>query len=149
MQNKNVRPIVKEEPSIGSSLREVGNSVKDLLQSEVNLAKTEMREASQSFGRHSAQAAIFGGLLAVSVLPFLAFLVVGLGRVMNGNYWLSSLIVAVICAAVGGSFAYRAYQKMKQDPISLPRSRESLERSKDVVTDRVKELQNTKPGRAA
>lgn len=126
----NILPKDREGHTVGEVVAEVGTSAKDLVKSELDLARAEIKQSAAEVGRHSAQAAIFGTLLMLSAFPFLAFLVIGLGRILNGRYWLSSLLVAVVCAAVGGIMAYRAYKKIKHTDLSLPRTREKVEETK-------------------
>jgi hypothetical protein len=117
----------------GMVLREVALSAKDLVSTEMNLLKAEIKDSAQTIAHHSAQAAIFGAVLALSIIPFVAFLVIGLGELLGGRYWLSALIVAVLFAAVGGIFAYRAYKKIKEQDYSLPRTRRALEEVKEEI----------------
>jgi uncharacterized membrane protein YqjE len=130
-----------DQASIASVLREVGTSVKDLMRSEVNLVKAEIKNSTKSLGSHLAQATIFGSLTLISILPFLAFLVIGMGRLLGDRYWMSSLIVAVVCAAVFGGLAFRAYKMLKNE-VTLPRTRESLERSSEIFADRTESLRD-------
>lgn len=127
-------------PSIASSLREVGSSAKEMISSEVNLIGAELQNSVQSVRSHVVQAAIFGALTAISALPFVAFLVIGLGRILGDNYWLSSLIVSAFCALTGGSMAYRAYGKIASEDLTLPRSREGLEREREAVSEKIREM---------
>jgi uncharacterized membrane protein YqjE len=133
-------------PSYGSVLKELSESARDLIQSEVRLIKLEMSQVGQKVGRHSAQAAIFGGLLALSILPFLAFVVIGLGRLMDDNYWLSSLIVAVVCAAVGGFLAYRAYKKIKDEDLDFTHTKSTLDHEVHAVQARINEIKDAARG---
>lgn len=146
MASKTYRDVPEETPSYGSVLKELGQSAKDLVQSEIRLMTAEFRVATQKVTRHAAQAAIFGGLLVVSIFPFLAFLVIGLGDLLDGRYWLSSLIVAVVCASVGGTFAYSAYKKIKTDDLDFHRTRNSLDRDVQVVQNRMNEIKNAARG---
>ena len=57
------------------------------------------------------QVMIFGMIAALSALPIMAFLVIGLGNLLNGNYGLSSAIVGIIFLVFGGGFALRALKK--------------------------------------
>jgi hypothetical protein len=132
-----------ESQSTGSVLREVGVSVKDLIQSEIMLAKAEIKDSISVFSKHASQVGIFGALAAISVLPFLAFLVIGLGNVLDGRYWLSSLLVSIFCASVGGALAFQAYKKIKREDFSLPRTRHSIDREKHLVSDRVQDIKET------
>ncbi|MEO5971680.1 MAG: phage holin family protein [Bdellovibrionia bacterium] len=129
-----------EGHSVGAVLGELGQSAKDLIQSEVALARTEIKVSASKLGRHSAQAALFGACLSLSAFPFLAFLVIGLGSLLENNYWLSSLIIAVICAVAGGSMTYKMYRKMQQDDLSLPRSRENLHQALETVGEKAHEM---------
>lgn len=132
--------------SYGTVLRELGQSAKDLVQSEIRLMTTELKQAGQKVGRHSAQAAAFGGLLVLSIFPFLAFVVIGLGQLFGDNYWLSSLIVAIVCAAVGGPLAYRAYKKIKDEDLDFSATRETLDREVYTVKERVNEIKDAARG---
>jgi len=119
--------------SYSSVIRELGSSAKDLIQSEINLMTAELKHAGQDVARHSAQAAAFGALLALSIFPFLAFIVIGLGELLAGRYWLSSLIVAVVCAVIGGALAYRAYKKLKDNDLKFNHTKAGLNRGLAAV----------------
>lgn len=135
-----------ENPTYGAILKEVVQSAKDLVASEIRLMTTEIKFVAQRLSKHSALTAIFGGLLAISVFPFLAFCVIGLGDLLDGRYWLSSLTVAVICAAVGGVMAYRTYQKIKEEDLGLPYTKSSLSREAQIVQEHVSEIKNAVRG---
>lgn len=136
-------PKDSEGHSVGEVIREIGTSAKDLVKSEIDLARSEIKDSATFVGRHSAQAAMFGALLAISVFPFLAFCVIGLGHLLNDRYWLSSLIVAIVCAVIGGAMTYRAYKKMKQADLSLPHTRGSLQMEKETVVNRAQDIKET------
>jgi len=135
------------DASYAQILRELGNSAKDLIHNEIGLIKTEFSHTARRVSKHSAQAALFGGLVALSVLPFLAFAVIGLGELLDGRYWLSSLIVAVVCAGVGGVMAYRAFQKIKEEDLEFSRTRERLEQNIETVQEKVQEVKDAAKGR--
>jgi uncharacterized membrane protein YqjE len=136
-------PKDSEGHSVSEVIREIGTSAKDLMKSEIDLARAEIKDSASYIGHHSSQAALFGALLAISVFPFLAFCVIGLGHLLNERYWLSSLIVAVVCAAIGGAMTYRAYNKMKQADLSLPHTRESLQKDKETIVNRTQDIKET------
>ena len=138
-----------DEQTFASVIREVSTSVKDMVQSEVDLIKAEIIDSSRNLGKHAAEAAIFGALAGFSILPFLAFLVIGLGTVMEGNYWLSSLIVAVVCAIVGGVMTFRAYKKIKEQDLTFPATRQTLEQEKETITEKVEDVKDATKRRAA
>jgi hypothetical protein len=126
--------------SYASVLKELGTSAKDLLQSELHLMTAELKHVGNAVGRHMAQAAAFGALLALSIFPFLAFLVIGLGELLDDRYWLSSLIVAIVCAAIGGPLAYRAFKKIKEDDLKFTHTKASLDRSLESVQGKFEQV---------
>lgn len=130
----------------GGILREIINSSKDLVRSEVGLVTAELKTSAQGAKTHMTQLAIFGGLLALSVLPFLAFLVIGLGEILGGRYWLSSLIVAVVCAAVGGTMAYRAFKRLSEDDLDFSRTRDRLKEEASTVREKVDDVRYAAKG---
>ena len=128
--------------STGSVIREVIDSTKNLAQAEVTMVKADLSESLNNLKHHSLQAGLFGGLLALSVLPFLAFVVIGLGRLIGDRYWLSSLIVSVVCAVVGGTLAARAFRELKRDDLTLRHARDGLGRELRVVQEKFNDLKN-------
>ncbi len=130
-----------ESRSYGSVISELTDSLKGIVKGEMDLIRSEVSAAAPNIGKHSAQVAGFAALLVLSAFPLLAFLVIGLGEILNGNYWLSSLIVGLVCAGVGGFFALRAYKQIKDQDLKFPASQESLRRVTHVVSEKVKEVQ--------
>jgi len=132
--------------SYGNILRELGLSAKDLVQNEIHLMTSEIKISAKKVTEHAAQAALFGGLLVLSVFPFLAFLVIGLGEMLDGRYWLSSLIVAVVCAAIGGPLAYKAYIKIRDKDLNFPYTKEALDRGIHTVQRKLDEIKDAAKG---
>lgn len=104
----------------------MGESLKSVLRSELHLAKAELKDTGTKAARYSLRTALFGAIAILSVLPFLSFLVIGLGGLLNHNYWLSSLIVSVVMFAVGGSVAYLMFKRVKQIDFRLENTRDSV-----------------------
>jgi hypothetical protein len=121
-------------------LKELIASAKNVVQSETRLLRTEIDLHVQHAKAHTTQLVVFAALMLLSVLPFLAFLVIGLGEVLDGRYWLSSLIVALLCAGIGGAFAYRAFRKLKGQDLALPETQETVEKGVDRIQQRTKDL---------
>lgn len=140
--------IKTNETSYAYAIREVLASSKDLLRAEITLAKEEAKTVAGRVARHSAQAALFGALLVMSFLPFLAFLVIGLGDLLGNRYWLSSLIVAVLAAGIGGFMAYRAFRKIADEDLGMPATRRTLEREADVISGEFDKVRNLTKRRA-
>jgi hypothetical protein len=137
-----------QKASYSSLIRELVGSVMDLMRSELTLIKEEAKITGKHLVSHTIQTAIFGALLALSVLPFLAFLVIGLGDLMNGRYWLSSLIVSILCAAIGGPMAYKSLQRIKREDLDLPHTRATIQREKEMIQRQVEHIHDSKRRRA-
>ncbi|MBC7741304.1 MAG: hypothetical protein H7061_03850 [Bdellovibrionaceae bacterium] len=86
------------------SLRETIVSAKEVLLNKATLVKEKLKSSVETTAKHSLQLTVFAWLVALSTIPFVAFLVLGLGQLLNDRYWLSSLIVSVIFAVVGRNF---------------------------------------------
>ena len=116
-----------EESSYVSLFKGVATTGKELIQNEVNLIKEELKQSLEELSSQIVQVVMFGVLFGLTLLPFLAFCVIGLGKLLDDRYWLSSLIVAVICGLIGGIFTLRAYKNVKG--VKLSRSAASVEKS--------------------
>ncbi len=132
--------------SSGAILREVGRSVKDLLHSEVNLVTLELKESGEKATRDLIRAITFGSLLALSTIPFLAFLVIGLGQLLNDRYWLSSLIVAIVCAAIGGPLAIKFFKKISEEDLKFPHTRSTLAQGAESVKQKFENIREAAKG---
>lgn len=138
-------------PSYGTALKNVAVSATNLLHRELDLVRAEFKTSATRVREHVIEVAVFGALLVLSVFPFLAFAVIALGELFDGRYWLSSLLVAVVCAGVGGYLSFRAYRKIKNDDIDFSRSRRTLNTTANTVrrhVDKLKDaaLNNTQRG---
>ena len=135
--------------SVGTVLREIGASLVDVARSEIQLAKVEVKEAGGQFGRKAIQLLSFGALAALGVLPLMASLIIGLGRLLEDNYWLSSLIVSIVFFATGGIFAFRAYKKMTLIDFNLPQTRYTVEQELKTVNRKIHSISESIKPRAA
>ena len=135
-----------QERSYGSVLGEVISSAKDVLRSEVNLFITEFKQIQPNLTKHLGQAVMFGALMALSILPFLAFLVIGLGELLDGRYWLSSLIVSIACAAIGGPLAARSFAKIKNEDFKFNQTKRSLQEAFQVTTKSIEKIKSASKG---
>jgi hypothetical protein len=139
MEPEQVKKNDSELP-LSAVLSDLSDSAKDLIRSEVELIKIELKDSMTKISGHLKQVAIFGGLCILSIIPFMAFLIIALGRVLDENYWLSSLIIAVTFAVVGGLLAYRAYQNIKAEDLDMKHSREGWHKEFDTLRENINEL---------
>lgn len=109
-------------------------AIKGVMESERTLLRTELQYSTHEIKKQSKQIAIFGALAMLGVFPLIAFLVLGLGRLLENNYWLSSLIIGVVFVGIGGLMTRSAFSKMKRQKI-MPRTIENLHRTKGMLAD--------------
>ena len=132
--------------SYTETIREIISSSKDLVTSEIALATAELKHVAKATSRDLIQVAIFGTMAALSLLPFIAFLVIGLGELLDDRYWLSSLIVAVVFATVGGVVAYRNVKKITEKDLDFSATKNSLRREKFVIQSNVERVKTAVKG---
>lgn len=153
MKTQNTLPPNQENESFGTATREVITSLKEVIRSEMQLAKAELDHTTANLKSHVVQAVVFGVIAALGVLPLIAFLVIGLGKLLNNQYWLSSLIVGVVFIGFGGALAFRAFKKMKSHDVSFPHTRTNAGRDVNEVRQKISEISetisDTMKGRAA
>lgn len=137
MRTDNFQQTAETSTSYGEVINEVLDSTKDVIRSEMNLFASEFKSFLPSFTKHASQAAIFGAVLALSVLPFLAFLVIGLGELLDGRYWLSSLIVSIVCAAIGFPLCKSALAKIAAEDFKFTQTKESIAEALRTTKEKV------------
>jgi uncharacterized membrane protein YqjE len=130
----------QEDRSVGAIAKELANGLMMVLRGEFRLASDELRRATVNIRRKALSAGIFATLVVLGVFPLLAFLVIGLGRLFNGNYWLSSLIVGVLLVGGGILGLISSIRAMKLNELSLPETRKSLQSEQQIIRDKVVDL---------
>lgn len=146
MRTENFQETKSAGSTYGEVLSEVIDSTKDVIRSEINLFATEFNTFLPKFTKHAGEAVAFGWLLALSVVPFLAFLVIGLGELLEGRYWLSSLIVSVVCALIGGPLSLRAFRKIKNEDFKFTQTKISLDKALHSTREKVDEVKAAAKG---
>lgn len=117
------------EPSLGELFKELAQDSSVLMRQEIALAKMEMRENFSNLTRDMVRMAIGGGLLLVGLLALTAFMVVGLGDVLD-NYWLGALIVGAVYALIGGIMLMRGKKGMQEEDLRPDQTLDSLQADK-------------------
>jgi membrane protein len=101
-----------EGRSLGSLFRDLSADASVLIRQEVTLAKTEMRRNVGALAGDVGSMAMWGVVAALGGLVMVAFLVAGLGDLLD-NYWLAALIVGLLFVAVGAFMALRALRHLR------------------------------------
>ncbi|WP_310569563.1 phage holin family protein [Gemmatimonas sp.] len=91
----------RHEAPLGALLKQLTGDTAELLRQELELAKSELRETGTRLVRDATKVGVATGLAMMGGLALTTSLIVGLGVALNGNYWLSALIVGVVAFGVG------------------------------------------------
>jgi uncharacterized membrane protein YqjE len=113
------QPALAPDQSVGELFRQLTTDSSHLVKQEINLAKTELKETGTRLGQAGAKLGIAVGVAIPGLLALTAFLIIGLGDLMNENYWLSALIVGVAFLGIAGVLAKRAKAALK-DGVGVP-----------------------------
>ena len=76
-------------------LKELLTAFSGLVRSEIRLAKVEMTENAKVVGKSAGKIGLFAVLAWLGTLSFVAFMIIGLGELLEGRYWLSALLVSL------------------------------------------------------
>lgn len=105
------------EVPIGELFKKFGQDASTLVRQEITLAKLELRESAKGLAQDAGKLGAAAGLGLLGALALVAFVIVGLGDLID-NYWLSSLIVAVLLLGAAAMLAKGALQHMKRNSLA-------------------------------
>lgn len=143
VDGENSSPVEPDRKTYGHMMKEIGLSTRDLVRSELDLVFAESKLVLSEVKENAMRGIFFGFVAGLSAFPLIAFLVIGLGILLNDRYWLSSLIVGLVLAGVGGPLAYRSFQKIT---FKMPRSKAALGQELASVSKSFEDLQTTIKG---
>ena len=105
------------EAPLGDLIKRFGQDAGTLIKQEITLAKLELRESVKGLAKDAGKLGAAAGLGLFGAFAFLAFLIIGLGDLIN-NYWLSALIVAVLLLGAAAVMAKAALASMKNNNLA-------------------------------
>lgn len=103
---------LSQHESIGDLFRRLSADSTHLMRQEINLARTELKESGTRIGAAASKLGMALGIAIPGLLALTAFLVIGLGDLID-NYWAGALIVAVVLLGIAGVMARRALANLK------------------------------------
>ena len=109
-----------------------------LTRAELSLLKEDLKTSTLQATKHLALSFFFGFLAALSLLPFMAFLVISLASLLQGNYGLSSLILSIAFLSVGGLASYRSMMKLIKTDFKKESFRETLQSEVQIIRESLK-----------
>lgn len=129
-----------EEPSLGELFHELAQESSTLIRQEVALARAEMRQSFKALSRYGTLLAVGGAISLLGALTLTAFLVVGLGKLLDGEYWLAALIVGVLYALIGGALLMRGKNGLQHEELKPDRTIESLQEDRRWATAEARQV---------
>lgn len=102
---------LESQKSFGEALRDAANNIGEIVRSEFQLAKLEVREAATN-ALIPLRDTIMGAVFALFALGFLLLAVMFLLRIVLPE-WLAALIVFVIAAIIGGAMIGKGIHGLK------------------------------------
>ncbi len=127
------------ERPLSALIRDLVQSTSGLVRAELKLARVEAARNAREVGQDAVRGAIFAVVALLGVLAFMSFLVIGLGNLLQGRYWLSSLIVAVLFLGGGGLAAWRSFGRIGEDA-KLRHVARNLEGDCELVSQKVRDI---------
>jgi len=103
-----------EERSLGQLLTDLQRQFTTLVRQEVELAKTEMTQKATRVGKDIAFLVAGGAVAYAGLLGILAAIAIGLGQ-LGVPWWLATLIVGVVVAAIGGFLVMRGLSNLRRE----------------------------------
>ena len=115
-------------------LQSIVGNVGDIVRSEVQLAKAEMKEEATKAARGGAMLAT-GGILGLFGLAFV-FWTVAAGLTLWMPVWAASLIVGVVLLAVAGALAMVGLNRLRQVHAKPEQAMESVKEDVEWIRSR-------------
>jgi hypothetical protein len=110
--------------STGEIVQDIINNTREIIRSELQLAKTEVTGKGKRMGKAAGILAAGGAIAAVAALLIVATCVAALALFMP--VWAACLIMAVLLGAIGGGMILAGRQRMKQTSMVPERTISSL-----------------------
>lgn len=137
-----------EGKSYTEILGDISSSTKELILSDLDLVISEFKKTKSKIEEESKKLLAYSVLIALSTVPLLAFLVIGLGILLGGQYWLSALIVGGALAVLGGIGISSAARRFKKMDLDFSNTKRTIEKEKRIIAAELRNLKNTIKGEA-
>lgn len=127
---------------LGGLIKQLADDGRALVRQEVELAKMEVTSSVAALARGSIFVA--AGLLFVvlGLLVLLVFALLGLGRLLNGQYWLSSLIIGGSLSLIGAILLIYGRRTAARDDLRPQQTIAAARETKEWATSEVAELKS-------
>jgi len=128
------------EPSLGVLFRQLAEESRTLVRQEVALAKAEISESARAVAKGAVLIGAGAGMLVLGLLVLVAFVVVGLGRILGGEYWLSTLIVGGALALLGGGLLLMGRRGLERDTLKPELTARTIRENREWAKSEVDQI---------
>jgi hypothetical protein len=128
------------EPSLGLLFRQLAEESRTLVRQEVALAKSEISESARAVAKGAVLIGAGAGMLVLGLLVLVAFVVVGLGRILGGEYWLSTLIVGGALALLGGGLLLVGRRGLERDTLKPELTAQTIRENREWAKSEVDQI---------
>ena len=126
-------------------LRNLANEAGELLRTEAEVIRLEMRENMRALTVAAIKVIVYGGIALLGLLSLMAFFIMGLGDLFSSAatnimpFWIAALIIGGVFTGFGGIMALRAAMTLGIDA-TLPKTRQELERDRHLLGEEVQRI---------
>lgn len=123
------RDSIPEDPSLAELLKRLADDGRLLFRQEIQLATQEVQATVTTLARSSGLLA--GGLLVLvlGLLVLLVFVILALGRLLGGEYWLSTLIMGGLLSIGGVALLLAGRRGLAKESLTPSETVESVRES--------------------
>ena len=127
---------------LGGLIKRLADDGRALVRQEVELAKIEVRSSVTAVARGSVFVAAGALFLVLGLLVLLVFALLGLGRLLDGQYWLSSLIIGGILSLGGVVLLLMGRKAAARDALRPDRAIAEAKETKEWARSEMSELKS-------
>lgn len=118
-------------PSLSSLIERLLSDGRELIRQEILLLTDELRSSARAAARGGTLIGIGATLLLVGLACLLVFVILALGELLGGRFWMSALLVSFIFLVGGATLALRGRSSLRRASIRPAASMESLRNTAD------------------
>lgn len=131
-----------DAPSLGELFKRLTTDMGELIRQEAALVKTEVRRASATVARDAMKVGIAAGLAFSGIIALTIFLILAIGNLFDGNYWLSALLVGVAMLAIGAVMVKSAVNDIKGGALTPDQTIATLREDRAWASQQARELKH-------
>jgi membrane protein len=136
-------PPAADSPALGNLFRSLSADAATLVRQEIALARAELRSSLRQAGRNSSRIVAGGVVAGVGGLVVIAGVVVLVGDLLGGAYWVSALVVGAVLLLAGGGLCYSGIRSLRNESLAPEATIDSLRRTGGWVRDEVEDFRST------